>query len=149
MGLTPGRKPSTPSPLYPLSTLKNTPPCVYTLDVRNDFNVTSDFIAHLPENHVIVDTRSLREWIMGDRLPGAVHIHWENFFTGPHRSPIAADGLKNIASGTMVSRKAKPSCITARVASAAPFAWLVHEIHLNGNALNYEGGTEAWKREKN
>jgi thiosulfate/3-mercaptopyruvate sulfurtransferase len=118
---------------------------VYQFHERKECNVSTDFIVRLPENHVLVDTRSFREWITGSRLPGAVHIQWEKFYKGPHRIPIGSDDLKDLLKSNGISQNQRVIYYcTGGIRSS--FAWMVHEIHMNGKALNYEGGTEAWDR---
>jgi thiosulfate/3-mercaptopyruvate sulfurtransferase len=94
----------------------------------------------------IVDTRSLKEWLLG-KIPGAIHIPWDEFHSGSDRRPISPDEMRELLrkKGVNTDRPVVYYC-TGGIRSA--YAWLVHELSGLPPARNYEGGMEEWKRVK-
>jgi thiosulfate/3-mercaptopyruvate sulfurtransferase len=92
----------------------------------------------------VVDVRSLKEWIMG-KIPGAIHIPWDEFYTGDDRRPISPEALRELLrkKGVKTDRPVVYYC-AGGIRSA--YAWLVHQLSGLPEARNYEGGMEEWKR---
>jgi thiosulfate/3-mercaptopyruvate sulfurtransferase len=91
----------------------------------------------------MVDTRSTLEWFRG-RIPGAVHIPWEDFFTGRSRQPLDRESVLALFTkhGITLDKPVIYYC-TGGIRSA--YAWMVHGLAGLPGALNFEGGFEEWK----
>lgn len=94
----------------------------------------------------LIDVRSTFEWLKG-RIPGAVHIPWEEFYTGKERRPLNAAELRKLLSKHGVDLK-KPVVYYCLGGVRSGYAWTVHQLAGLPEARNYKGGWEAWdKRE--
>lgn len=91
----------------------------------------------------LVDTRSIREWFMG-HLPGAVHISWTRFFTGPDRIPLDVVQLKKLLKKNDLNPD-KPIVYYCSGGIRSGYSWLVHELAGLPESLNFEGGTAEWE----
>ncbi len=92
----------------------------------------------------LVDTRSTREWIFG-HLPGAVHISWEDFFSGRLNSPLDRDALIHLLEKNGID-PARPVVYYCTGGIRSGYAWTVHALSGLSPAINFEGGTEEWNR---
>ncbi len=92
----------------------------------------------------VIDTRSTFEWLKG-RIPGAVHIPWDDFYAGKERRPLAAEALKKLLrdNGVQFDRPVVYYC-TGGIRSG--YAWLIHQLAGLPAARNYEGGMEEWEK---
>jgi thiosulfate/3-mercaptopyruvate sulfurtransferase len=94
---------------------------------------------------VLVDTRSTLEWLRG-RIPGAMHIPWDDFYSGKDRRPLSPDALNKLLKKSGVdTRKTIVYYCTGGIRSG--YAWMVHQLAGLPAAKNYEGGYEAWQRQ--
>jgi thiosulfate/3-mercaptopyruvate sulfurtransferase len=117
---------------------------VYQPTVNDDIAWSADRVAARQQEVTLVDTRGyLTEWLPG-HLPGAVHIPWEKFYQGKTRTVLPPEDLKAllIKNGVDVTRPVVYYC-TGGIRSG--FTWLVHVLSGLPGAVNFEGGTEAWK----
>jgi thiosulfate/3-mercaptopyruvate sulfurtransferase len=107
-------------------------------------DITTSDLERQKSDLILIDTRSTLEWLKG-RIPGAVHIPWDDFFSGKERRPISPDALKKLlrTHGVDFSKPIVYYC-TGGIRSA--YAWLVHQLSDLPTARNYEGGFEEWKR---
>ena len=92
----------------------------------------------------VIDTRSTLEWLKG-RIPGAIHIPWDDFYAGKERRPLAPEALKKLLrdKGVALDRPVVYYC-TGGIRSG--YAWLVHQLAGLPAARNYEGGMEEWEK---
>jgi thiosulfate/3-mercaptopyruvate sulfurtransferase len=122
-------------------------PKTYHLNVRSELNVSAKAIENMKADVFIVDTRSLKEWILGGRLPGAVHIAWTDFYAGPDKTPLDAAALSKLLTKNGVGFE-KPVIYYCTGGIRSSFAWLTHQLSGKGLPVNFEGGTEEWIRRK-
>lgn len=94
--------------------------------------------------YTLVDVRSTFEWIRG-RIPGAVHIPWDDFHRGKERRPLPPAELKRLLAnnGVDISRPVVFYCLGG-VRSA--YAWMVSRLAGLPEARNYKGGWAAWEK---
>lgn len=91
---------------------------------------------------VLVDTRSTMEWLVG-AIPGAIHIEWTKFYSGPERRPLDRDALERMLQEHGVDPH-KPVVYYCRGGVRSGYAWMVHQLAGFPDARNYEGGMEMW-----
>lgn len=132
---------------YPLSREYEKKKAVfYKHSINNAINISTQEIQSSLNKIQLVDTRSVFEWFKGS-IPGAVHISWKKFHAGTSKKPINSDELKKLLEKNKIdiSRPVVYFC-TGGIRSA--YAWTVHELAGFPMPVNYEGGTEAWKKLK-
>lgn len=116
---------------------------VYHQQVQPSFTITAKEIRNDPSSYQLVDTRSTFEWIKG-RIPGAVHISWEKFFTGKNRNVIGRSELKSLlADDDIIPDGTVVYYCTGGIRSG--YAWLAHCLAGLPPAVNFEGGTAEWE----
>jgi thiosulfate/3-mercaptopyruvate sulfurtransferase len=120
-------------------------PTQYRVNLRPELNTSAGALEKMTGDAFIVDTRSFREWIGGDRLPGAVHINWKHFISDPDNTPINASELAGLLNENGVTFE-KPVIYYCTGGIRSSVAWLVHQLSEKGMPVNYEGGTEEWTR---
>ena len=119
-------------------------PVRYKFNLNPDFDIATSEIKNQKTNSVLVDTRSTLEWFKG-KIHGAIHIPWDDFFSGKERRPLQPDALKKLLKKKGVdTNKTVVYYCTGGIRSA--YAWLVHQLSGISSAKNYEGGYEAWRR---
>ena len=91
---------------------------------------------------ILIDTRSTMEWLMG-KIPGAIHIEWDKFYTGADRRPLDALAFRQLLRDNGVDIN-KPIVYYCRGGIRSGYAWMVHQLAGLPDARNYEGGMEAW-----
>ena len=106
--------------------------------------VSTEEVANLNGGATLVDVRSTFEWLKG-RIPGAVHIPWDDFYTGKDRHPLPPADVKKLLAkhGVDTTRPVVYYCLGG-VRSA--YAWLTHQLSGLPAARNYKGGMEAWQK---
>ena len=116
----------------------------YLLDLKPQHLVSTEEIQAGRGAFTLIDTRSTYEWIKG-RIPGAIHIPWEDFFTGRDRRPLPAADLKKMltAHGVDFSKPVVYYCLGG-VRSA--YAWTAHQLAGLPDAKNYKGSWAAWEK---
>lgn len=95
-------------------------------------------------SYTLVDVRSTFEWLRG-RIPGAVHIPWEDFYTGKERRPLSGAELRKLLAKHGVDL-GKPVVYYCLGGVRSGFAWTVHQLAGFPEARNYKGGWEAWDK---
>jgi thiosulfate/3-mercaptopyruvate sulfurtransferase len=124
-----------------------TPPAVrYQARPRPEINIETAELRSDSSALSIVDTRSLKEWLMG-KIPGAIHIPWDEFHSGSDRRPISPDAMRELLRKKGVSTD-RPVVYYCAGGIRSAYAWLVHQLSGLPSARNYEGGMEEWKRVK-
>ena len=116
----------------------------YSFKINPYIDISTSDIENQKTNSVLVDTRSSLEWFKG-KIPGAIHVSWDDFFSGKERRPLHPDDLKKLLKKKGVDTN-KTVIYYCSDGIRSGYAWLVH--HLSGlpEARNYEGGYEEWKR---
>ena len=92
----------------------------------------------------LVDVRSTFEWIRG-RIPGAIHIPWEDFYTGKDRRPLSPAELKKLLAGHGVD-SSRPVAYYCLGGVRSGYAWTVHHLAGLPDAKNFKGGWAAWEK---
>ncbi|MDD2539775.1 MAG: rhodanese-like domain-containing protein [Desulfuromonadaceae bacterium] len=116
----------------------------YKVALKPQWVVSTEDIQNRKGAYTLVDTRSTFEWIRG-KIPGAIHIHWEDFYTGKDHRPLSPAECKKLLAehGVDTSKPVVYYCLGG-VRSA--YAWFVHQLSSLPEAKNYEGGWEAWEK---
>ncbi|GFO61337.1 hypothetical protein GMST_36620 [Geomonas silvestris] len=92
----------------------------------------------------LVDVRSTFEWFKG-RIPGSVHIPWEDFHTGKDRHPLPPAELKKLLVKHGVDPN-KPVAYYCLGGVRSAYAWTVHQLSGLPEARNYKGSWAAWEK---
>ena len=116
----------------------------YAFTLQPQFDISTAEIEQKKSSLSLIDTRSMSEWLLG-RIPGATHIQWTEFFTGPERRPLNAAELAKLLKDNGVDT-AKPIVYYCRGGIRSGYAWMVHRLSGLPDARNYEGGMEAWRK---
>jgi thiosulfate/3-mercaptopyruvate sulfurtransferase len=116
----------------------------YHIQLKPEVGITTAQIEERGSGLVLVDTRSTLEWLTG-HIPKAIHIPWNEFYTGANRVPLSPAGLKELLTGKKIAA-GTPVIYYCSGGIRSGYAWLVHELSGFSSARNYEGGMEAWKR---
>ena len=116
----------------------------YQVSLRPELDVQTVELEKKEDSIVLIDCRSTTEWLMG-HIPGAIHIPWDNFYTGRDRRPLGPDALQKLleSKGVDTSRVIVYYC-AGGVRSG--YTWMVHTTCGLPPARNYGGGMEEWKR---
>jgi len=116
----------------------------YLVDLKPRYIVSTEDIQKGKGPYVLVDVRSTFEWFKG-RIPGAIHIPWEDFHTGKDRHPLPPAELKKLLArhGVDTSRPVVYYCLGG-VRSA--YAWMAHQLAGLPDARNYKGSWAAWEK---
>jgi len=116
----------------------------YLVDIKPELTISTEEIARRKGSFALVDVRSTWEWIKG-RIPGAVHIPWDEFYTGKDRRPLPPAELKKLLArhGVDTSKPVVYYCLGG-VRSA--YAWMTHHLAGLPEARNYRGGWAAWEK---
>lgn len=116
----------------------------YRVELQPQLDVATSEIATRGSTLTLIDTRSTWEWLKG-RIPGAIHIPWEEFYTGENRAPLPAAALKTLLVRHEVDTS-RPVVYYCAGGIRSGYAWLVHQLAGLPSARNYEGSMEEWKR---
>jgi len=116
----------------------------YKVDLKPQYLVSTEEIQLGNGAYSLVDTRSTFEWLKG-KIPGAVHIPWDDFYTGKDRHPLPPAELKKllVKHGVDTSKPVVYYCLGG-VRSA--YAWTVHQLSGLLDAKNYKGSWAAWEK---
>jgi thiosulfate/3-mercaptopyruvate sulfurtransferase len=116
----------------------------YQVDLKQQYLVSTEDIQNAKGSYSLVDTRSTFEWIKG-KIPGAIHIPWDDFFTGKDRHPLPAADLKKLLAkhGVDTSKPVVYYCLGG-VRSA--YVWTAHQLAGLPDARNYKGSWAAWEK---
>jgi thiosulfate/3-mercaptopyruvate sulfurtransferase len=116
----------------------------YQVNLRPQTVVSTEEIQSGKDAAVLIDVRSTLEWIKG-RIPGAVHIPWQDFYAGKERRPLAAAELKKLLAKHGVDAN-KPVIYYCLGGIRSSYAWTVHQLAGLPDARNYKGGWAAWEK---
>ena len=116
----------------------------YKVGLRPQFIVSTGDIQNNKGAYTLVDTRSTFEWFRG-KIPGAIHINWEEFYTGKEHRPLSPAEHKKLLArhGIDTSKPVVYYCLGG-VRSA--YAWFVHQLSGLPEAKNYKEGWAAWEK---
>lgn len=116
----------------------------YQVQQKPQTVISTEELQSRKDAYTLVDVRSTLEWLKG-RIPGAVHISWEDFYTGKERRPLSAEELRALLSrhGVDLSRPVVYYCLGG---VRSGYAWSVHQLAGLPDARNYKGGWEAWDK---
>jgi thiosulfate/3-mercaptopyruvate sulfurtransferase len=116
----------------------------YKVKLNTAIDIPTSEIEARKTNTALVDTRSTLEWFRG-KIPGAIHIPWDDFYSGKERRPLPPNELKKLLlkNGIDINKTVVYYC-TGGIRSG--YAWLVHQLSGLPSSINYEGGYEAWKK---
>ncbi len=116
----------------------------YKVELKPQFVVSTEDIQNNKGAYSLVDTRSTFEWIMG-KIPGAIHIPWEEFYTGKdHRLLSPAEHKKLLVKHGVDTTKPVVYYCLGGVRSA--YAWFAHQLSGLPEAKNYKGSWAAWEK---
>jgi thiosulfate/3-mercaptopyruvate sulfurtransferase len=119
-------------------------PKIYRYQILASINITADDIRKNPSAFQLVDNRSTLEWIKG-RIPGAIHIPWEKFYTDETRRPLTPVETKELLIQKGVNPE-RPVVYYCAGGIRSAYAWLVHHWAGLPEAINFEGGMEEWEK---
>lgn len=116
----------------------------YQVQLKPQSIATTEDLQSAKGAYTLVDVRSTFEWFRG-RIPGAVHIPWDDFHTGKERRPLAAAELKQLLAkhGVDLSKPVVYYCLGG---IRSGYAWTAHQLAGLPAARNYKGGWEAWAK---
>jgi thiosulfate/3-mercaptopyruvate sulfurtransferase len=122
----------------------NARPVQYRPTLNDSLDISTNELEKKKAGLVVIDTRSTLEWLRG-HIPGAMHINWEEFYSGKERTPLSPDAFRVVLRkhGVDVNKPVVYYC-TGGIRSA--YVWMVHQLSGLPAARNYEGGYEAWSR---
>lgn len=114
----------------------------YQVQLKPRSIIATEEVQSGKDAYALVDVRSTLEWITG-KIPGAVHIPWEDFYAGKERRPLSAPELKKLLArhGVDLSKPVVYYCLGG---VRSGYAWSVHQLAGLPEARNYKGGWEAW-----
>lgn len=116
----------------------------YKVELKPQYLVSTEDIQTANGAFTVVDTRSTFEWFMG-RIPGAVHIPWEDFHTGKDHHPLPAAELKRLMAKHKVD-PSKPVVFYCLGGVRSAYAWMVYQLAGLPAGRNYKGGWAAWEK---
>lgn len=119
----------------------------YKVELKPQYIVSTEDVQNAKGNYSLVDVRSTFEWIKG-KIPGAIHIPWEDFYTGKDHHPLPAAELKKLLAKKGVDTS-KPVVFYCLGGIRSAYAWTAYQLAGLPDGRNYKGSWEAWgKRAK-
>lgn len=116
----------------------------YRIELQPQHDISTAEVASGRATLTLIDTRSTLEWLKG-RIPGAIHIPWDEFYQGETRAPLSPAQFKELLAENQVDMS-KPIVYYCAGGIRSAYVWLIHELSGLPHARNYEGSMEAWKR---
>ncbi len=116
----------------------------YQVSIKPRYIVSTEDIQKGKNSFALVDVHSTFEWIKG-RIPGAVHISWEDFYAGKDRHPLSAPELKKLLAKHGVDTS-KPVVFYCLGGVRSAYAWMVSQLAELPDGRNYKGGWAAWEK---
>ncbi len=120
------------------------PKARYRFDLKPQYVVSTEDVQKANGAYTLIDTRSTFEWIRG-KIPGAVHINWEKFYTGNDHHPLPAGELKKLLAKNGVE-PGKPVVFYCLGGVRSAYAWLAYTLAGLPDGRNYKGGWAAWEK---
>lgn len=116
----------------------------YQVNLKPQTVVSTEELQNAKGAYTLVDVRSTFEWFRG-KIPGAVHIPWDDFYAGKERRPLSAPELKKLLARHGVDTS-KPVVYYCLGGVRSGYAWTAHQLAGLPAAKNYKGGWEAWSK---
>ena len=116
----------------------------YRVNLKPELDISTEELDQKKGSLVIVDVRSTLERLKG-KIPGSIHISWEDFYGGGDRRPLAPAEVKKLLAGHGVDTS-RPVVYYCFGGIRSGYAWLVHQLAGLPTARNYEGGMAAWQK---
>lgn len=116
----------------------------YQVELKPQFSVSTEDVQKGKNAYTLVDVRSTFEWLKS-RIPGAIHIPWEDFYTGRDRHPLPPPELKKLLARHGVDTT-KPVVYYCLGGVRSAYAWMTHQLAGLPAARNYKGGWAAWEK---
>jgi len=120
------------------------PKASYQVNLQPQYIISTEEIQRGKGSFQLVDTRSTLEWIQG-RIPGAVHIPWDDFYTGHDHHPLSLAEVKKLLAKRGVN-PSKPVVYYCAAGVRSAYVWMVHQLAGLPDARNYKGSWEAWEK---
>ncbi len=117
---------------------------LYQVNLKPQYIVSTEDIQKVKGAYALVDVRSTFEWIKG-RIPGAIHIPWDDFYTGKDRHPLSQAELKKLLAKNGVDTS-KPVVYYCLGGVRSAYAWTIHQLAGLPEAKNYKGSWAAWEK---
>jgi thiosulfate/3-mercaptopyruvate sulfurtransferase len=109
----------------------------YLVDLKPQYIVSTEDIQKGKGAYTLVDVRSTFEWIKG-RIPGAIHIPWDDFYTGNDHHPLPQAELKKLLAKNGVDTS-KPVVYYCLGGVRSAYAWTVSQLAGLPDVRNYKG----------
>jgi len=116
----------------------------YRVDLKSRYIVSTEELQKNRDGYVLVDVRSTFEWLKG-KIPGAIHIPWEDFYSGKDRRPLSPTELKNLLAKKGVDT-GKPVVFYCLGGVRSAYAWTVYQLAGLPDGRNYKGSWAAWEK---
>jgi thiosulfate/3-mercaptopyruvate sulfurtransferase len=117
------------------------------MDLQPQMSISTEEVRRRKGTFALVDVRSSAEWTQGS-IPGAVHIPWEDFYTGQDHHPISSTELQRLLANHGVD-SARPVVYYCAGGVRSAYAFMTHRLAGLPGVRNYEGGWAAWRRSGN
>lgn len=118
----------------------------YAVDLKPEYRVVTEDILRENSAFTLIDTRSTFEWFRG-KIPGAVHVPWQDFHVGKDRRPLSAAELKTLLAKRQVDTS-KPVVFYCLGGVRSAYAWMVYQLAGLPDGRNYAGGWAAWEKRR-
>jgi len=116
----------------------------YRVDLKSRYIASTEELQKNRDGYVLVDVRSTFEWLKG-KIPGAIHIPWEDFYSGKDRRPLSPTELKNLLAKKGVDT-GKPVVFYCLGGVRSAYAWTVYQLAGLPDGRNYKGSWAAWEK---
>lgn len=116
----------------------------YKVDLKPRYTVSTEEIQNNTGAYSLVDTRSTFEWLKG-KIPGAIHIPWEEFYTGKDRHPLPPAELKKLLARHGVD-STRPVVFYCLGGVRSAYAWTIFQLAGLPDGRNYKGSWAAWEK---
>lgn len=116
----------------------------YHVDLKPQYLVSTEEVQRNNGGFTLIDTRSTLEWIRG-KIPGAIHIPWDDFYTGKDRHPLSREELKRLLAKHGVD-PGKPVVFYCLGGIRSAYAWTVYQVAGLPDGRNYKGSWAAWEK---
>jgi thiosulfate/3-mercaptopyruvate sulfurtransferase len=116
----------------------------YQVNLKPQYLVSTEEIQRAKEGYALIDVRSGFEWFKG-KIPGAVHIPWEEFHAGSDHHPLPAAELKRLLAKHGVDGS-KPVVFYCLGGVRSAYAWTAYQLAGLPEARNYKGSWAAWEK---
>ncbi len=116
----------------------------YQVNLKPQYIVSTEDVQNGKGSYTLVDVRSTFEWIKG-RIPGAIHIPWDDFHTGKDHRPLSQAELKKLLAKNGVDTS-KPVVYYCLGGVRSAYAWTIHQLAGLPEAKNYKGSWAAWEK---